>query len=121
HARLVHERAVALDEEVLDPLDAADDRRVIRREADGVQREGGVEHRGLDAAPLPVRVLVAEDPLDRARDGAAPEWLPPALPDELERPVDGEEEVPPAGELGRASERPVLGAWHAAPQLADVR
>src|SRR2546430_16181492 len=44
---------------------------MIGREADGVEGEDGVQHRRLDAAPLPVLVLMAEDPLDGARHGTA--------------------------------------------------
>ena len=94
---------------------------MIGREADGVEGEDGVQHRRLDAAPLPVLVLMAEDPLDGARHGTAAERLPRAPADDVERPIDGEEEVPDRGELPRARESEVGRRRRAKPELGDGR
>src|SRR2546428_13483296 len=75
----------------------------------------------LDAAPLPVLVLVAHQPLDRARDGAAAEGLPRALPDELERPVEREEDVLRGDQLARAREAEVGARGGREPELVQRR
>ena len=121
HARLVHERALAFDEEVLHPLDAAHHGRMIGGEADGVEREHGIHHRRLDAAPLSVAVLVAQDPLDGARDGATADRPPAYRAEGLERAVDGEEEVPRRHELGRAREGHVVTRRRPHPELRHRR
>src|SRR5438874_13728799 len=94
---------------------------MIGCEADGMEGEDGAQHRRLDAAPLSVLVLAAEDPLDGARHRAAAERLPRAPADDVEGPIEGEEEVPDRGELPRVRESEVGRGRRAEPELGDGR
>ena len=60
------------------------------------QRHHRVDHRRLDAAPPAVDVLVREDPVGGLAERALAERLHGRLAEQLEHPVEGQEEVAPA-------------------------
>ena len=86
HARLEEELVAFLDDEILDRLDPLGDRRVIISIAEHAQRHHRVDHRGLDAAPAAIDVLVRENPFGAFAERALAERLHRRLAEELQRP-----------------------------------